>query len=126
MGSATKVTLMLVLVSAMVMAAQAGTKYVTCKNDYCQLITLNGVEVDVGATVTIAVDDGVGEIVCEVTNAVGELVSGTYTCPSSVTSLSFLGTVEGLVCEVVGGTVATLLGLITVVIDAALNLIICL
>lgn len=126
MASAAKVALMLMLVSAMVIVAQAGTKYVKCKNEYCQPITLNGVEVAVDVTVDIPVDDVVGEILCEVTNAVGELVSGTYTCPSSVTSLSILGTVDGLVVKVVDGLVATLLGLITVVISAAVNLTICL
>lgn len=118
MASAAKVALMLMLVSAMVMAAQAGSKEVTCKNDYCEPITLNGEEVEVGATVTITVDEAVREIVCEVTNAKGNLVSGTYTCAPSVTSLVFEGTADGLVVDVENS--------IAVIIKAAANdLIIC-
>ena len=126
MASAAKVALMLMLVSAMVMAAQAGTEYVSVKNEYCQPIKLNGVEVAAGDITVVPIEQFVRELFGWVTNADGEMVSGTYTCPSSVTSLSILGTVDGLVVKVTDGLVATLLSLITVFISAAENLTPCL
>lgn len=112
MASSVKPTLMFMLLVAMAMAMAAQVSAtghnVSCKNEYCQPITVNNISIAVGATVEVFVD---GVIKCEVPGLLGVIVE-VLNCPSEVTALVFVEVNLCLVVEVVGSTLGALLNVI--------------
>ena len=124
MASGAKLAFMFALMAAMVVAAQAGTHSVSCTNNYCKPITVNGVVIGVGLTVNVHVDDVLKTLKCTLNNILGEVVVGTCGCPSQVTAVSILGLGVDLVVKVTGSTLTSLLD--TNLLDLNLNLSVCL
>ena len=100
MASSVKIALMFALMAIMAMATQAGSHNVSCTNNYCKPITVNGVVIGVGLTLDILIDNGLGILVCEVENILGKVVVGSCNCPSQVTSVVILEVGGDLVVEV--------------------------
>ena len=124
MASGAKIAFMFALMAAMVVAAQAGTHYVSCTNNYCKPITVNGVVIGVGLTVDVLVDDVLKTLTCAVKNILGEVAVGTCGCPPQVTAVSILGLGVDLVVKVTACTLPSLLD--TILLDLNLNLAVCL
>ena len=131
MASGAKTALMLALMVAMAVAVQAGSHTVSCTNNYCKPVTVNGIVVGVGATVDVLVDDVLLSLTCLVDNLLGNLVSGSCGCPSGVTGVTLSGVLDellgvgvDLVVTVTSCTVPSLLG--TILASLHLNLAICL
>jgi hypothetical protein len=124
MASNAKPALVFMLLLATVMAASACTncpKYVSCKNEYCKPIKVNGVVVDADVTLDVLVDV-TGLIVLEVTDLSGKVVTGTYTCPSDATALVFVQVGLGIAVKVLASVTTSLVGTVLAILDITLDL----
>lgn len=123
MASNAKFALVFMLLLATVMAACACTncpKYVPCKNEYCGPITVNGIVIEANVTIDVLVDV-TGVIELKVTNLLGEVVTGTYTCPDDVTALVFVQVGLGIAVKVLAAVTASLVGTVLAILDIALE-----
>ena len=107
------------LLLATVMAAQANK--VSCKNQYCKPITVNGVLIEVGAVVDIVVD-AAGTLVVEVTGLLGVVLKQTYLVPSDVTEVAIVKVALGLVVEVLAAVTTTVGSLLDGILNLTLEL----
>lgn len=124
MASNAKPALVFMLLLATVMAAYGCTncpKYVPCKNEYCKPITVNGIVIDANVTLDVLVDV-TGNIVLEVENLLGDVVSGTYTCPDDATALVFVQVGLGIAVKVLASVTSSLVGTVLAILDIALAL----
>ena len=127
MASTAKITLMFMLLAAMAMAAQAGSHNVSCTNQYCKPITVNGVLIGVNATVNVLVDDVLKELKCLVPNILGVVTLNVFKCPSEVTAVVIVDVNLSLVLKVVGSTLSSLLNTILGILGTlGVNLTLCL
>lgn len=114
MASSVKPTLMFMLLvaMAMAMAAQVSGHNVSCKNEYCKPITVNGITIGVNATVNVVVDDVLQTLTCKVPNLLGGTSTYVVNCPSAVTAVVLVEVNLCLVVKVVGSTLGALLNII--------------
>lgn len=122
MASNAKSALVFMLLLATVMAAHACKncpKVVPCKNEYCEPITVNGIVIEANVTVDVLVN-ATGIIVLEVTNLLGEVVTGTYTCPDDVTALVIVQVGLGLAVKVLAALTTSLVGSVLALLDITL------
>ena len=91
MASGAKIALMFAFMATMAMAAQAGTHKVSCTNNYCKPVTVNGILIGVNLTVDVLVEDVLGILTCEVENVLGKVAVGSCGCPPQVTAVELLG-----------------------------------
>ncbi len=106
MAFGVNVCLMFALMAAMAaMAVQAGSRLVSCTNEYCEPITVNGVVIGTGFTLDVLVDDGLGKLTCAVLDKLEHVVVTTCNCPSYDTAAKIVeqGTDLVLVTECVKG-----------------------
>lgn len=119
MASNAKTVLVFMLLLATVMAAQANK--VSCKNQYCKPITVNGVLIEVGAVVDVVVD-AAGTLVVEVTGLLGVVLKQTYLVPSDVTEVAIVKVALGLVVEVLAAVTTTVGSLLDGILNLTLQL----
>lgn len=124
MASGAKTALVFMLMAAMAMAAQATSHHVSCKNEYCKPIKVNGVVIDVGVTATVLVDNVLQTLTCEVPDILGNVVVSTCTCPSEVTAVAVVALDLDIVVKVIACTLQSLLG--TILATIKLTLAVCL
>jgi hypothetical protein len=124
MASGAKTALMFMLMIAMAMAVQAGSHKVSCTNNYCKPITVNGVVIGVGLTVDVLVDDVLQTLTCAVPDILGHVVVSTCGCPSTVTAVGVITLGVGLAVDVTACTLQSLLG--SILGKISLDLAICL
>jgi hypothetical protein len=116
MASGAKIALMFALMAAMAMAAQAGSHTVSCTNNYCKPITVNGVVIGVGLTVDVLVD---ATLTVEAENILGKVVTSSCSCPSYVTGVELLVLLDligdlqvNVTACILPGIVGTILGIL--------------
>ena len=88
MASGAKIALIFAFMATMAMAAQAGTHKVSCKNNYCKPIKVNGIVIGVNATVDVFINE---TLTFEVENVLGKVAKGSCGCPLQVTAVELLG-----------------------------------
>jgi hypothetical protein len=82
MASGMKIVFMFALMATMAMAVQAGSRNVSCTNEYCYPIVVNGVVIRAGLTLEVLVDDDLQTLTCAVPDILGNLVVRQCSCPS--------------------------------------------
>jgi hypothetical protein len=123
MVSVAKSALVFVLVLATAMVAHGA---VSCKNECPVPITVNGIEIAVGVAVDIELLVDVSlNLVVEVLDKTGKLVTGSYYCPSEVTELTCTQVDVGLQIVVTGvsALLSGLLGTVTGLLNQILGLV---
>lgn len=124
MVSAAKSALVFMLVLATAMVAHGA---VLCKNKCPVPITVNGIDIAVGVEVDIELLLDVAlNLVVEVLDVTGKLVTGSYYCPSEVTELTCTQVDVGLQIVVTGvnSLLSGLLGTVTGLLDQILGLVV--
>ena len=124
MVSVAKPVLVFMLMLATAMVAHGA---VLCKNE-CQVpITVNGIDIAVGLEVEIELLlDVTLNLVVEVLDVTGKVVTGSYYCPSEVTELTCTQVDVGLQIVVTGvnSLLSGLLGTVVGLLDQVLGLVV--
>jgi hypothetical protein len=123
MVSVAKPALVFMLVLATAMVAHGG---VLCKNECPVPITVNGIEIAVDVEVEIELLLNVTlNLVVELLDATGALVTGSCYCPSDVTSVSLLQVDAGVEVVITGlsSLLSGLLGTVVGLLDQVLGLV---
>jgi hypothetical protein len=81
MASGMKITFMFALMAAMAMAVQAGFRNVSCTNEYCYPIVVNGIVIGPGLTLEVLVDDVLQTLTCAVPDIHGHVVVSKCNSP---------------------------------------------
>ncbi len=129
MVSVAKSALVFMLVLATAMVAHGA---VTCKNKCPVPIKVNGINIPVGLEVDIELLLDVSlNLVVEVLDVTGALVTGSYYCPSEVTTLALVKVDVGIEVVVTGvnnllsGLLGTVVGLLDQVLGLVLGTLAC-
>ena len=123
MVSVAKPALVFMLVLATAMVVHGG---VMCKNECPVPIIVNGINITVGVEVEIELLVNVTlNLVLEVLDTAGELVTGSYYCPSDVTSVACVQVESGIEIVVTGlsALLSGLLGTVVGLLDQVLGLV---
>lgn len=123
MVSVAKPALVFMLMLATAMVAHAG---VLCKNECPVPIIVNGINITAGLEVEIELLLDVAlNLVIEVLDSTGKLVTGSYYCPSEVTALALVEVEVGIQVVVTGVTtlLSGLLGTVVGLLDQILGLV---
>ena len=126
MVSVAKPALVFMLMLATAMVAHAG---VMCKNECPVPIIVNGINITAGVEVEIELLLNVTlNLVIEVLDVTGKLVTGSYYCPSEVTALALVEVELGIEVVVTGvssllsGLLGTVVGLLDLILGLVLGL----
>jgi hypothetical protein len=82
MASGMKIAFMFALMASMAMAVQAGFRNVSCTNEYCYPIVVNGIVIGAGLTLEVLVDDDLQTLTCAVPDIHGHVIVSKCSCPS--------------------------------------------